>query len=58
MGKGKKRLKGVPVIHAEVKIRCNISLTPTAWGKLKNYAKSKDMSASEIIEQFIMDTTG
>lgn len=58
MGKGKKRLRGVPVIHSEVKVRCNISLTPTSWDKLKQYAKSKNMSASEVIEQFIKDTVG
>lgn len=58
IGKGQKRMKGIPVMHSEVKVRCNISLTPTSWQQLKDYAKSQGMSASEVIEQFIKDTTG
>ncbi|MBP5971850.1 hypothetical protein HW132_03650 [Brasilonema sp. CT11] len=48
----KKRLRDVPILHDEVKAKRTVVLTPTAWENIKNVAKSRDISASELIEEF------
>jgi hypothetical protein len=48
----KKRLKNVPVLHDEVKTKRTVVLTPTAWENIKNEAKKRNISASELIEEF------
>jgi len=48
----KKRLKNVPVLHNEIKTKRTVVLTPTAWENIKNEAKRRNISASELIEEF------
>jgi hypothetical protein len=48
----KKRLKNVPVLHDEVKKKRTVVLTPTAWENIKNEAKVRGVSASELIEEW------
>jgi len=48
----KKRIKNIPVLHDEVKAKRTVVLTPTAWENIKNEAKSRGISASELIEEF------
>ncbi len=49
---GQKRLKNVPLLHDEVKKRRQIVLTPKAWENIKTEAKRRELSASELIEEF------
>lgn len=48
----KKRLKNVPVLHDEVKTKRTVVLTPTAWENIKNEARIRGISASELIEEW------
>jgi hypothetical protein len=48
----KKRLTDVPILHDEVKTKRTVVLTPTAWGNIKIAAKTRGISASELIEEF------
>lgn len=48
----KKRLKNVPVLHDEVKTKRTVVLTPTAWENIKNEARVRGVSASELIEEW------
>jgi hypothetical protein len=48
----KKRLKNVPVLHDEVKTKRTVVLTPTAWENIKNEARIRGVSASELIEEW------
>jgi hypothetical protein len=47
-----KRLKNVPVLHDEVKSKRTVVLTPTAWKLIKREAAKREISASELIEQW------
>lgn len=40
------------MLHEEVKAQCKLMLTPTAIASLDKAAKSKDISRSELIEQY------
>ena len=48
----KKRLRNVPVLHDEVKGRHQIVVTPTAWENMKQEAERRQISVSELIEEF------
>lgn len=50
--KGQKRIKNIPVLHDEVKERHQIVVTPTAWKNLKHEASIRNLSISELIEEF------
>ncbi|MEC4812971.1 MAG: hypothetical protein SAK29_06820 [Scytonema sp. PMC 1069.18] len=56
--KGIKGQKNVPILYDEVKERHTILLTPTAWMKLKSMAEVRDISISEVIENWARETTG
>jgi hypothetical protein len=58
IGKGKKRLKGQPIIHLEIKKKHGVWLTNTAWEKLKEIAQTNKTSASEILESWIKNYQG
>jgi len=51
-GKGKKRVKDLPVLYDERKNRHTVLLTDTTWQKLIQISKKKKISISEIIEQW------
>ena len=57
-GKGKKRVKNIPVLYDERKNRHTVLLTDTAWHKLQYIAELKGLSASEMIEQWIREIDG
>ncbi len=57
-GQGKKRMRGEPVLHKQLKTQCTVWLTPETWEKIKTLAKNKSTSASEIIEQLFQDEDG
>jgi deoxyhypusine synthase len=50
--KGKKRIKNVGILHDEVKQRHQIVVTPTAWNNIKSEADRRDVSISELIEEW------
>lgn len=50
MARGRKRVKGVPELHDELKTRVNLSLTPTAVMGLDNLANQQGLSRSELVE--------
>ncbi|MDF5716414.1 MAG: hypothetical protein PUP93_21685 [Rhizonema sp. NSF051] len=47
---GKKRKRNEPILHDELKTSRHLFLTPTAWEKLKAYAKKQEVSISELVE--------
>lgn len=51
MAKGRKRTKGIPEIHDELKTRVTLSLTPKAVEGLDSLAKELLMSRSELVER-------
>ena len=51
MPKGRKRVRGVPELYDEMKIRVNLALTPTAIDGLDALAKVRGLSRSELVEQ-------
>jgi predicted DNA-binding ribbon-helix-helix protein len=56
--KGIKGQKNVPILYDEVKERHTILLTPTVWIKLKSMAEARGISISEVIENWVRETTG
>jgi hypothetical protein len=56
--KGQKGQKNIPYLHDEVKTKRTVLLTPTAWEKLKRLSLDKEISVSELIEQWARETTG
>jgi hypothetical protein len=50
--KGQKRLKDLPVLHDQVKAKRTVVLTPTAWENIKVEARRRNLSASELIEEW------
>ncbi|OKH52769.1 hypothetical protein NIES2130_31535 [Scytonema sp. HK-05] len=54
--KGQKGQKNIPYLHDEVKTKRTVLLTPTAWDILKTKAKTKNISISELMEQWARDT--
>ncbi|NJL09958.1 MAG: hypothetical protein HC908_06580 [Calothrix sp. SM1_7_51] len=56
--KGEKRIKNIPVLHEEIKRQHSVMLTDIAWNKLKELSIVKDLSISELIEQWVRDTPG
>jgi hypothetical protein len=52
-GKGKKRVRNVPVLHDEPKKRRGVWLTDTAWHSIQEYAAHHGVSASECLEELI-----
>ncbi len=53
-----KRQKNIPLIYDEVKEKRTISITPSSWAWLKEQAKTRETSPSEIIETLIRNTKG
>ncbi|GET35390.1 hypothetical protein [Microseira wollei] len=53
-GKGKKRLRGIPVLYDEKKTRHTLLITPSSWGKLQRVARNNGLSLSEYVEQWII----
>jgi hypothetical protein len=52
-GKGKKRVRNVPVLHDEPKKKRGVWLTDTAWHSIQEYAAHHGVSASECLEELI-----
>jgi hypothetical protein len=52
-GKGKKRVRNVPVLHDEPKKKRGVWLTDTAWHSIQELAARKGVSASECLEELI-----
>lgn len=57
-GKGKKRIKNVPVFYEELKKKHSIFLTDSAWRKLQGIAKLNKTSVSQIIERLVREDDG
>ncbi|WP_248277380.1 hypothetical protein [Brasilonema octagenarum] len=53
-GKGKKRLRDIPVLHDEKKTRHSLLITPSSWKKLQRIAQKNGLSLSEYVEQWII----
>lgn len=51
MAKGRKRVRGVPELHDELKTRVNLSLTPTGIEGLDILASKWGLSRSELVEK-------
>lgn len=49
--KGKKGMRGVPILHDEVKKTHGLDLTDTAWDAIGEAAKSLGVSRSELVER-------
>ncbi|MEB3177861.1 MAG: hypothetical protein VKL59_02295 [Nostocaceae cyanobacterium] len=49
---GKKRLRGVPVLHDEVKKTRAIRLTDTAYEAMGQAARQQGISLSELVERW------
>lgn len=56
--KNQKGQKNVPFFYDEVKERHTVLLTPSTWSTLKEKANKEGTSVSELIEQWVRDTTG
>ncbi|NEO68824.1 hypothetical protein [Moorena sp. SIO3H5] len=60
--KSQKRMKGIPVLHDELKKPHNIMLTGTSWKWLQLSAKEAGVSVGEFVERWIKsqikDTSG
>lgn len=54
--KGKARRRGAPLVHDEVKININLTLTPTAIELISAAAKAKGFSKSEFIERWARES--
>lgn len=50
--KGIARRRGQPIMYDEVKVSCNIKLTPTARSLIEATAKAENFSLSEFIERW------
>jgi hypothetical protein len=57
-GKGKKRVRNLPVFYDELKKVHEIMLTPTAWKKLQDMARKQNTSISELIETWARNCDG
>ncbi|KYC39667.1 hypothetical protein WA1_30480 [Scytonema hofmannii PCC 7110] len=55
--KGIKGQKNIPILYDEVKERHTVVLTPTAWTKLKSMADARGISISEVIEDWVRETS-
>ncbi|MFH7028626.1 MAG: hypothetical protein ACHBN1_25335 [Heteroscytonema crispum UTEX LB 1556] len=55
--KGIKGQRDLPIFHEQVKKPHTVLLTPLAWDKLRAMADEKDISISELIENWARDTT-
>lgn len=51
MPKGRKRVRGVPELHGELKTRVNLSLTPSGIAGLDTLAAERGISRSELVER-------
>ena len=49
---GRKRMRGVPILHGELKKTRGVDLTDTAWDAISQAAKSTGLSKSEFVEQW------
>ena len=49
--KGKKGLRGQPLIYEEVKVKLNLTITPTAKSKLILKAEEQQCSVSSLLEE-------
>lgn len=49
---GQKRLKGIPILHDELKKTRGLDLTDTAWEAIAATAKAQGLSKSELVEQW------
>ncbi|MBW4616353.1 MAG: hypothetical protein KME21_24370 [Desmonostoc vinosum HA7617-LM4] len=52
-GKGKKRVKNIPVLYNESKKKRGVMLTDTAWHSVQELAVKNNVSASEYLEMMI-----
>jgi hypothetical protein len=52
-GKGKKRVRNIPVLYDEPKKMRGVYLTDTAWHTVQELATKKKVSASEYLEELI-----
>jgi hypothetical protein len=53
-GKGKKRLKNIPVLHESLKKKRTVWLTDEAWTLIEELASIKKTSKSECLEELIL----
>lgn len=51
--KGVARRRGAPVLYDELKVKLNLSLTPTTVNELQNAASGDNISISEFIERWV-----
>jgi len=56
-GKGKKRIKNVPVLYEETKKQRGVMLTDTAWSNAVIKAKEENVSVSEYLERLLRRVT-
>ena len=56
--KGRKRIKNEGILHDEVKSRHHILVTPSSWEKMKEYASTKGISVSELVEFWARNIDG
>jgi hypothetical protein len=52
-GKGKKRMKNVPVLYEENKKQRGVMLTDTAWSIAAIKAREENISVSELLERLL-----
>ncbi|MEO1373775.1 MAG: hypothetical protein AAFW70_05505 [Cyanobacteria bacterium J06635_10] len=52
-GKGKKRLKNIPVLHEEIKKQHGIWMTDSSWLGAKEKAVRNGLSISEYLERLV-----
>jgi hypothetical protein len=52
-GKGKKRVRNIPVLHDQPKRKHTIWLTDDAWYSVQELAVKQKISASEYLEELI-----
>ncbi|WP_414587091.1 hypothetical protein [Scytonema sp. PCC 10023] len=52
-GKGKKRVKNIPVLYDQPKKKRGVWLTDTAWHSIQESAVKQKVSASEYLEELI-----
>ena len=56
-GKGKKRIKNMPVLYEESKKRRGVMLTDTAWSYAVIKARENGISVSEYLERLLRGMT-
>ena len=52
-GKGKKRIKNIPVLYEEAKKHRGVMLTDTAWSIAVIKARENEISVSEYLERLL-----